>query len=161
VHRVRQFAAHLRARVAPEEERLAQDLLTPEATRLFASMPVPDRRHALDVAGRLLALGVDDRDVLTAALLHDAAKGYRMRLWHRVAGVLLAAMWPSMLRRLADPTTRSWRYPFHLYLHHASLSADLAVAAGASERAGSFIRGSAAEADAHLLRALTDADDAS
>jgi hypothetical protein len=161
VHRVRQFAAHLRARVAPEEERLAQDLLTPEASRLFASMPVADRRHALDVAGRLLDHGVDDRDVLTAALLHDAAKGHRMRLWHRVAGVLLEAAWPTMLRRLADPNTRSWRHPFHLYLHHASLSADLAVTAGASERAGSFIRGSAAEDDAHLMRALTDADDAS
>jgi hypothetical protein len=161
VHRVRQFAAHLRARVAPEEERLAQDLLTPDAARLFGGMPVADRRHALDVASRLLARGVDDRDLLTAALLHDAAKGHRMRLWHRVAGVLLEAAWPSMLRRLAHPDPRSWRHPFHLYLHHASLSADLAVAAGASERAGSFIRGAVDEADARLMRALTDADDAS
>jgi hypothetical protein len=161
VHRVRQFAAHLGARVSPEEERLARDILTPDAVRLFSGMPVADRRHALDVAGRLLGRGVDDGDVLTAALLHDAAKGHRMRLWHRVAGVLLDAVWPSLLRRLADPDPRSWRHPFHLYLHHASLSADLAVAAGASERAACFMRGAVADTDTHLLRALTAADDAS
>ena len=161
MHRVRQFAAHLRARVDAAEERTAAELLTPDALRLFAGMPVADRRHALDVVARLLGRGVDDRDVLTAALLHDAAKGHQMRLWHRVAGVVLEAASPPVLRRLADPDPASWRHPFHLYLHHPTLSAELAVAAGASERAGAFIRGRVPDVDARLLRALTDADDAS
>ena len=30
--------------------------------------------------------GHHDPELLVAALLHDAAKGERMRLWHRVAG---------------------------------------------------------------------------
>ena len=153
--------AHVRARVAPEEEALAARLLPAAALPLFAAMPVADRRHALDVAERLLARGVDDREVLSAALLHDIAKGRRMRLWHRVAGVLLEFAAPVVLKRLASPDTRSWRHPFHLYLHHGALSAEMAMAAGCGPRVGAFIRGTADGPDARLQQALVAADDAS
>lgn len=161
MHRVRQFVAHLAARVTPEEAAARTGILPSDAVRLFEAMPVADRRHALDVTERLLSAGVDDRDVLAAALLHDAAKGHRMRLWHRVGGVLLQAIAPALLRRLADPDSRSWRYGFHLYLDHPRLSAELATAAGVSPRAAGFIRGQAQGEDVQLLRALTAADDAS
>ncbi len=161
MHRVAQFVSHVRARVEPEETAFARRTLGEPTARLFDAMPVADRRHALDVAERLLAQGHDDRDLLTAALLHDAAKGDRLRLWHRVAGVLLAALAPGLLRRLAEPDSASWRHPFHLFLHHSTLSADLAARAGASGRAVAFIRGTSDSADAHLVRALTEADDAS
>ena len=128
--------------------------------RLFGAMPVADRRHALDVADRLLGAGHDDPDLLGAALLHDAAKGHRMRLWHRVGGVLLEAFAPSVLRRLASPDPASWRHPFHLYLHHGPMSAALAREAGCSPRVGTLIRGEAASAaDEQLLAALRKADD--
>jgi hypothetical protein len=85
-----------------------------------------------------------------------------MRLWHRVGGVLLEAFAPGLLRRLALGEPRSWRYPFHLYLHHEGLSAEAAVAAGCSPRVAGFIRGEAAsETDAPLLAALSAADEAS
>jgi hypothetical protein len=103
----------------------------------------------------------DDRDLLAAALLHDAAKGHRMRLWHRVAGVLLEATAPDQLQRLASPDPHSWRYPFHLYLHHADLSADAAAAAGCSARSVAFIRGTPNGADASLAAAFASADEAS
>lgn len=161
MHRVAQFVSHVRARVEPEEVAFARRILGPGTARLFDAMPVADRRHAIDVAARLLAGGHDDLDLLTAALLHDAAKGHRMRLWHRVTGVLLAAIAPSVLRRLADPRPASWRHPFHLFLHHAPLSAELAERAGATPRAVAFLRGTPDAADARLSRALTEADDAS
>jgi hypothetical protein len=162
VHRVAQVVAHVRARVEPAEEADARGLLTDAAWRLFADMPVADRRHALDVVGRLRASGHADRDLLAAALLHDAAKGDTMRLWHRIAGVLLDAFAPGMLRRLASPDPASWRHPLHLYLHHEQLSADLAEGAGCSPRAVAFLRGAAADpADVQLAAALKAADDAS
>jgi len=151
----------VRARVAPEEEAMTRRLLPPAAAALFASMPVADRRHGLDVAERLASTGVDDTDVLAAALLHDVGKGRRVRLWHRVAGVLLEAIAPRALEWLARSNPRSWRYPFHLYLHHAAISADLATAAGCTARAGAFIIGTVSDDDAHLARALKAADDAS
>lgn len=161
MHRVGQLVAHVRARVQPDEEELARRILPPPAFSLFGSLPVADRRHALDVVARLLAAGEDDPDLLAAALLHDAAKGDRMRLWHRVAGVLLEALAPAQLARLADSRPGSWRHPFHLYLHHGPMSAELAERAGCSARAASFIRGSASGADARLQATLEAADDAS
>ena len=161
MHRVEQFLGHLRARVAPDENELARRILPDEAWQLFAAMPVADRRHALDVVARLTAAGRDDRDLLTAALLHDCAKGHRLRLWHRVAGVLLEAAAPRVLTRLASADARSWRYPFHLYLHHADLSADAAAAAGCSPRSVAFVRGTAAAPDASLAAAFRAADEAS
>jgi hypothetical protein len=161
MHRVEQFFWHVRASVTPAETATARGLLPASAWPLFAAMPVADRRHALDVVGRLIAAGHDDPDLLVAALLHDAAKGHRLRLWHRVAGVLLDAMAPSRLERLASPDPRSWRYPFHLYLHHADLSADAAGAAGCSARSVAFIRGTPQGADASLAAAFVSADEAS
>ena len=161
MHRVGQFVAHVTARVEPVEEALAAELLPAPAHELFAAMPVADRRHALDVAEKLIAAGQHDSDLLGAALLHDAAKGHRMRLWHRVSGVLLESFAPAALERMADPDASSWRHPFHLYLHHEAMSAELAAAAGASPRLCAFITGTAADADAHLQRALKEADDAS
>ena len=161
MRRVAQFVAHVRATVGPEEQAFARRVLPAGAVGLFESMPVADRRHALDVAGRLDAAGHDDPELLAAALLHDVAKGRRMRLAHRIGGVLLEAFAPGVLRRVASPDPGSWRYPFHLYLHHAVISADLATGAGCSPRVAAFIRGTATGEDARLQRALTDADDAS
>jgi hypothetical protein len=161
VHRVEQFFGHLTARVRPDEVARARRILPAAAWPLFAAMSVADRRHALDVAQRLLAGGHDDPDLLVAALLHDAAKGRRLRLWHRVGGVLLEALAPRALARLASPDLGSWRHGFHLYLHHADLSADAARAAGCSERAVAFIRGDPPDRDAALTAAFHAADEAS
>jgi hypothetical protein len=161
VHRVGQFFGHVTARVAPAEAAVADRILPPGGRELFAAMPIADRRHALDVVARLLQAGHDEPELLGAALLHDAAKGRRMRLWHRVAGVLLERVAPRLLARLASPDPRSWRHPFHLYLHHAALSADLALAAGCSARTAAFIRGPVATGDVPLAAALHAADEAS
>lgn len=161
MHRVEQFIGHLRARVEDGETALAHRILPAGASRLFDAMPVADRRHALDVVGRLQAAGLDDPDLLAAALLHDCAKGHRMRLWHRVAGVLSERFAPRLLQRVARDDPASWRYGFHLYLHHAELSADAATAAGCSPRIAAFIRGSAGGPDASLNAAFKAADEAS
>lgn len=156
-----QAVAHVRARVEPGEEAVARGILPERAFALYRAMPVADRRHALDVVDKLLAAGHDDADLLAAALLHDAAKGDRMRLWHRASGVLLEALAPALLRRLASDDPGSWRHPYHLHLHHARLSAGLAASAGCGPRVEAFIIGSVDEADAPLLAALREADDAS
>jgi hypothetical protein len=163
VHRVEQLIGHLTARVGPDEAAWARRILPDTAWPLFDAMPVADRRHGLDVVQRLLAAGQDDPDLLVAALLHDAAKGRRLRLWHRVAGVLLEALAPRALARLAsaEPQPGSWRYPFHVYVHHAELGAEAARAAGCSARSVAFIRGTSAEADRALAAALQLADEAS
>jgi len=138
----------------------AERILPASAWPLFVAMPVADRRHGLDVAQRLMAAGIDDPDVLCAALLHDAAKGRRLRLWHRVSGVLLEALAPRLLERLArrDPSERN---AYYLYLHHGDLSAQAALRAGCSQRTAAFIFGNVSSADAGLATTLHEADEAS
>ena len=160
MHRVSQFFAHVTARVTDDEEAVARRVLPPSAWPLFDGMPVADRRHGLDVVARLRAGGWDDADLLAAALLHDAAKGQRLRLWHRVGGVLMEAFAPRILQRLASSERSSWRYPWYLYLHHAALSAEAARSAGCSDRTAAFIRGTPAGADRPAADALHLADEA-
>ena len=159
---MQQFAAHVRARVDPDEEALARSVLGDAAWSLFVAMPVADRRHALDVAVRLVGAGHREPELIAAALLHDAAKGHRMRLWHRVAGVLLEALAPGLLRRLASDDPGSWRHPFWLYLHHSTRSAELAERAGCTPVTARLIRAAPdGVREVRLVEALKAADDAS
>jgi len=93
MHRTRQFLGALRPVVRRSELREAEGVLGRQLMTLFASMSGRDQRHCLDVYWKLRSSGCDDGEVLTAALLHDAGKGSlagkKVRLWHRVAYVLL------------------------------------------------------------------------
>ena len=161
LHRVRQFFSHLTASVSPADDTRAVAMLPAAAGDLYRSMPVADRRHALEVADRLQQAGWTDGDLLAAALLHDAAKGRRLGLWYRVAVVLLDALPGDGVARLASANPRSWRYPFHLQLQHVERSAAAAELAGCSARTGDFIRGTGTDIDRAALAALQAADAAS
>lgn len=161
MHRVGQLVSHLTARVTPDDEVAAHEILPASAWALFDGMPVADRRHGLDVARRLVGKGIDDRDLLAAALVHDAAKGHRLRLWHRVGGVLMTRLAPRALERLASPDPVSRGHPWWIFVHHARLSADAAVHAGLSTRTAAFIGGTPAVGDEGLASALHAADEAS
>jgi hypothetical protein len=160
-YRVRQFRDHLVARVGPDERGAAHAELPAAGAALFDSMPVADQRHALDVWARLRAEGQTDPDLLAAALLHDAGKGGRVRLWHRVATVLVAAVAPSRLEDFGSSDPGSWRHPFYLQRHHEALSARAALDAGCGRRVAAFISGTVEERDAQLAAALRAADAAS
>ncbi len=133
--------------------------LTPVQLALFDGMPVADRRHGLDVVAALRVAGVSDEDVLLAGLLHDAGKGRSIRLWHRVAwslGELLGPWVHAAAGRLPGGEDAMARLR-----DHDVRSAELARAAGCSERTATFIRGIVAPDDRAALLALHAADEAS
>lgn len=157
LYRSRQFFGSLRPRVDPALRDEALALLPERARELFNSMTLRDQQHCLDVYRRLRDEGQDDSDLLAAALLHDCGKG-EIALWHRVAFVLLQAAAPSRLGRLARPgDAASWRAVMYRCLHHEALGAQLARAAGCSERTVALIR----RDDDPALATLHAADDAS
>ncbi|MFB0533840.1 MAG: HD domain-containing protein [Anaerolineae bacterium] len=140
VSRVRQFLAALRARVSADEMAVLQRYLAPSQRDLFRAMSPIDQRHCLNVFNNLLRRGHTDPDLLRAALLHDVGKR-GIRLWHRVAGVLLEAFWPTLLDKLAVNRPQSWLYGFYVYQYHADLSAELAERSGCSPSVVELIRG--------------------
>lgn len=74
--------------------------LTPETARLFFAQDDPDQRHGYHAALSVIAAGVDDRDVIMAALLHDIGKRHsRLGIVGRsFASVLILAHLPMTQR---------------------------------------------------------------
>lgn len=160
MHRVGQLVGHLTARVSQTEVEALHGVLPPAGWQVFEAMPVADRRHALDVVRHLLDRGHDDPELLAAALLHDAGKGRRLRLWHRIGGVMLGAVAPRALARLASSDEGSRRYPWYVYLNHAALSGIQAERAGCPPRTAALIAGRIDAGHAADLAALHAADEA-
>jgi hypothetical protein len=156
LYRSRQFFGSIRPRVDAALRDEAFALLGAGERRLFESMTPRDQQHCLAVYRLLREQGHDDRDLLAAALLHDAGKGC-VALWHRVAYVLLPR-W--LLQRIAiEGETPGWRQALYRCLNHAELGARLAQEAGASDATIALI-GERLPATDERLRALHAADDA-
>ena len=139
--------------------------LPPQALDLYRAMPSQDRQHASNVFRTLEQEGYDDPDLLAAALLHDVGKGVPprggLRLWHRVAVVLMRAFWPGLLERIGQEERDGWRRPFYIQLHHPALGAELARQAGCSPITVGLIRrheDPPQQEDEPLLAALQAAD---
>lgn len=172
VYRVRQFVQAAGAWIRPAEggrNRAGQDVvdrtLSPGGRALFQAMPSYDRAHALAVLDALQAAGHSEPDLLAAALLHDTGKTLhpkgRLRLWHRVASVLLRAWRPALLAEVGHDRSGGWRRPFFVQAHHAELSAELAQQVGCSPRTVSLIHhheDAPGAGDDPLLAALQAAD---
>jgi putative nucleotidyltransferase with HDIG domain len=132
IYRVRQFLRAVTAWVRPAavDEDLLGQVLPVQAMGLFLGMPGYERKHAMAVFESLRAAGHDDPDLLAAALLHDVGKSgsgvARIRVWHRVATVLLRAFWPGAVERIGQDRPGSWRRAFFVQQHHAALGAELA-----------------------------------
>jgi hypothetical protein len=156
--RVRQFRAHVGARVLPAERADLATWLTREQLVVFDAMHPADRRHGLDVVATLRAGGTTDPDLLLAGLLHDAGKGRTVGVWPRVAWSLSQAYGAWLLRpaRLVPglgPALDRLR-------DHAELSARMAEAADCSPRTVELIRNQAAPLDRDAGRLLYLADEA-
>ncbi|HLZ49085.1 MAG TPA: HD domain-containing protein [Candidatus Limnocylindria bacterium] len=111
-----------------------------------------DARHAERTARILRDLGADE-ELVNAGLLHDIAKPAQTRLWHRVAGVLLARFAPRVRRQLARGDST-----FARYLDHARLGAEAARAMGASDRVVFLIAGHHSPPRSRDARLLARAD---
>jgi len=138
-YRLQQFRRALDA--APDAAALyaARQQLSPAQWLLFQTLSPRDQWHSVETMRTVQRAGHFDNDLLTAALLHDAGKGY-IALHHRILYVLLARM-PLLLRHLAAPCGSPWRTALHRSANHTETGACLALAAGASERAVALIRG--------------------
>ena len=156
--KIRRLVRHVRGRVTLAEMAGLDDMLTPPQLELFKQMQKGDQRHGLDVMAALRETGHRDPDLLMAALLHDAAKGPAVRLWHRIAWSLADryGAWVFRVARLLPGAERG----FDEIRHHAERSAVLALAAGCSPLTADLIRHQAEPRDEALGVALLVADQA-
>ena len=155
--KVRQFRAHVRARVVPGERAGLATWLDPLQLALFDAMHVADRRHGLDVVATLRAEGVNETDVLVAGLLHDAGKD-QTGVWSRVV-YSLGQAYGSWIWRVAG-IVPGVRRDLERLRDHAETSARLAATAGCSARTVELIRHQDDPRDAEYGELLRLADEA-
>jgi len=138
--RIHQLAVRLWA-TPPRDDALARQVLRDDELQLYLRMSAGDQRHAQRVLLALRREGSWSRDVEQAALLHDVGKSQAsLTLAHRVAVVLLAAVAPRMLERLAATDVSRWRRPFYAHVHHAEIGAVLCAQAGCSPICVTLVR---------------------
>ena len=155
--KVRQFRAHVRARVVPGERAGLATWLDPLQLALFDAMHVADRRHGLDVVATLRAEGVNETDVLVAGLLHDAGKD-QTGVWSRVV-YSLGQAYGSWIWRLAG-IVPGVRRDLERLRDHAETSEKLSATAGCSARTVELIRHQDDPRDAEYGELLRLADEA-
>jgi hypothetical protein len=156
--KTRQVAAHVRARVGPEERAALTAWLRPAELALFDAMHVADRRHGLDVVAWLRSDGITDPEVHVAGLLHDCAKGDTGVL-PRIA-YSLGERYGDLVWRVAS-WVPGWRAALARLRVHAEASAGLAAAAGCSPRTVALIRHQDRPTDPEAGERLRLADEAS
>ena len=157
-YRVWQFFTALTAQVSNEELSQIARVLTPASLALFRSMATQDQRHGLDVYTTLQQAGHTNRNLLTAALLHDVGKSItRLYPWQRAIIVLLDRFAPRLSTYLSRSDglpdhvpsplegrtadwPKGWRRALIANAHHAEIGARWAQEASCSSQSVSLIR---------------------
>lgn len=168
LYRARQFWQAMRAG-EPDEEHLnqAREILTPKQMGLFRNMHPAEMNHSLEVLRRLKERGETDRDLLVAALLHDAGKiRHPLSLYERVLIVLGQTFMPARAKAWGQGKPRGWRRPFVVAQQHPYWGAQMAAECGVSSTTVNLIwRHQEAPStipathEDRLLRTLQSADD--
>ena len=142
---------------------IVQAVLNPSQMTMFQSMRAVEQVHAFSVLQRLRRQGQEDRDLLTAALLHDAGKNlYPLSLVERVIVVLGKKFLPHLARQWEQGKPRGLRRSFVVAARHAEWGAELLRTTGASPVAVELVRrhhDAVTADDGSLLLALQAADD--
>lgn len=160
LHRLRQFLGALRPRLTDEQRAEAYGFLGPALRGVFESMTLRDQQHGY-IVYRRVRVSVADADPLlfAAALLHDCGKGGHVRLWHRIAHVVLGLA-PPLERAAMRKDGSGWRNALWVLHHHPEIGAGIVARAGAHPDVVRMIREQDSRQPDPRLALLQAADEA-
>ncbi len=165
LYRARQFFGGLTARVSEADRREAEAVLPPAARAWFRSLPRDAQWHGLNVMHDLQRAGHDRRELLAAALLHDAGKIEAANgPFVRALMVLARKFAPDWLARRSQLDWRSARgldRVAAVAAQHPQIAAERAEQCGCDPITIDLIRRHQAKTELSddLLRALQQVDD--
>ncbi len=118
-----------------------KSVLSPGLYSLFIQMHPSEQAHSIAVYKNLLSQGIQNKDLLTAALLHDVGKNrHPIKLWERITIVLGETFLPEKAKLWSEGKPEGLKRPFVVAHRHAEWGADLAAQAGASKLTADLIR---------------------
>jgi hypothetical protein len=168
LYRARQFIHAVTAQVSTEELDLVQSLLPKPLYQLYRALPTSDQAHSLRVLRLLMEDGLDQTNLLQAALLHDLGKGrYPLRIWERIWVVVAGWLFPASRHTWGDLEPHGLKRALLVEARHASWGAEMIAASGGDEQLQRLIRfhsdlpEQVPTEDRELLIALQIADSAS
>jgi putative nucleotidyltransferase with HDIG domain len=141
LYRLRQFWLALQGGGSGISIDRIRAVLDPGLVALFLQMQPSEQAHSYAIYCDLAAAGETDRDLLTAALLHDVGKARSpLRLWERAAVVLGRLFLPARVRRWGSAGSQGGKlaifsHAFQVAEQHPAWGAEMARRAGASARA--------------------------
>ena len=130
----------------------AKCLLNKRELQLFERMPPYDQAHSIDVFREIHEINPSGIDLQVAGLLHDVGKGLPS-MSHRVAFVLVVAIWPKKIAGWATMPRRTFRGSLWAMSNQAEYGAQFLEAAGSRPRVTEIVRkqGGLQDPDAALL----------
>lgn len=139
-----QFRQALFPHIETSELQWLQETLPPPAYALFLKQARAEQRHALDVAQSIAQSHHNIspslfNSLIQAALLHDCGKSQvRIRLWHRVASVLLQKLSPALCHKIEQGDS-IFALPLRITSQHPKWGKLLARQAGLNEQVCTLI----------------------
>lgn len=168
-YRIQQFKLAIHPPAQMVETARVSPYLSPAQLALFRQLQRSEQWHACRMLDKLLDLGESNRELLTAALLHDIGKIlYPLHTWERVLIVVMKRTFPRLVKEWGKGSPQGLEKPFVVACQHARWGADLAEKAGASAVTVELVRRH--EGDVHLqeagelerlIRLLRQVDDSS
>lgn len=133
IYRMRQTWAALTAKPDRIELHEVKAYLSPAEYSLFTQLHPSEQSHSISVFHQLRQDGVEQPDLLKAALLHDVGKTrYPLHLWDRILIVLGRKIAPGYSGSISGNDLDGWKRPFVVSKKHAEWGAQMAAGAGAS-----------------------------
>lgn len=140
-YRVHQFWKSINAKISRIPDATLSTCLSPTQIALFRRMQPSEQLHAFQVYQNLAESGWEDRDLLSAALLHDVGKIlYPLSSMDRVVIVLGKWLFPRKVPTWSVGSPSGLRRPFVVASNHPEWGAELAKHAHASARTVEYIR---------------------